>query len=428
MKSLVQSGYKLLFILCFVAASSSQAFPQAVEVEPNDPCAEAQGVGAIDVTGVFSVQGSLDTPPVEPDIDFYRFSATPGAQVVADHEGQDTGAGTLLDPLLGLFDSDCNLLASDDDGGVGLNSRARFDVPQDGVFVLAASSCCDDQFTGDGSESGTYQLTISPPPPAIGSISGRIVDARTGEPLPGNEPPFASAELFLCEGGSCENVSFQSADGEGQFRFERDFNDQPLPVGTYQVIASAEEFEQAETDPVEVGEGDEVDVGAIPLQPTPISLSDIQPCDDLLPQGDTCRYSVRITNNTDARLTGAAWSIVDGSGLPSSLGFTQFEASTRGGSRQAVRERVVLEPLGGATLEFQFEVPSFVIGAEFCPRAFVGVDPSPLVTTVREVFLFCIAGSDTGFEVMSESESQKNFQSLSGKSRSAPERRSVPVR
>jgi hypothetical protein len=88
MKSLVQSGYKLLFILCFVAASSSQAFPQAVEVEPNDPCAEAQGVGAIDVTGVFSVQGSLDTPPVEPDIDFYRFSATPGAQVVADHEGR----------------------------------------------------------------------------------------------------------------------------------------------------------------------------------------------------------------------------------------------------------------------------------------------------------------------------------------------------
>jgi hypothetical protein len=391
-------------------------------VEPNDPCAEAQDLGEIDLTGPFSVEGSLDTPPEEPDVDFFRFSATPGTQLIADHEGV-----TLGDPFLGLFDSGCNLLQLNDDS-VGLNSRLRFEVPPDGVFILAASSCCDSQFTGDGGSSGTYQLTIAPPPPAIGSISGRIVDALTGEPLPGNEPPFAFVELLRCENDTCFVVNSQNVDGEGRFRFEQDFEGQPLPVGTYQVRAFANEFEQAETDPFEVGEGEDVDIGDIPLQPSPISFSDIQPCEDLLPQGDTCRYSVQLNNNTNAPLRGIAWSIVDGFGLGSSLGFTTFEASTRGGSLQAVRERLDLAPFGEATLEFQFDVPPFVIGAEFCTRVFVGVDPNPLVTTVRESFLFCIIGRAAGFEVMSGSESQKMFQSLSGKSQNSPEKRPVPAK
>ena len=428
MKRLAQSITILLAMSFLMIGFSSRASAQAVEEEPNAPCVEAQDLGPIDVTGTFSVQGSLDTPPEEPDVDFFRFSTTPWALLVADHEGQTTGAGTLSDPFLGLFDSDCNLLALNDDA-VGLNSRLNFEVPSDGVFILAASSCCDEQFTGDGGSSGTYQLTIAPAPPPIGAISGRIVDARTGEPLPGNEPPFAFADLLRCEDGDCfDVVSSQSADGEGRFRFERDFNDQPLPVGTYQVTAFANEFEPAQTDLFEVGEGEEFDVGDIPLQPPLFSVSDIRPCDDLLPQGDICRYSFRVTNNTDARLRGAAWSMVDGSGLGSSLTFTQFEASTRSGSRQAVRERVALGPLGEATLEFRFDVPAFVIGATFCTRVLIGVDPSPLVTTVRESFLFCITGGTTGFEVMSASESQKMFESLSGKSRSSPEKRPVSAR
>jgi hypothetical protein len=415
----------LLAISLVMIGFSSQAFAQAVEVEPNDPCVIAQDVGQIDVTAAFSLQGSLDIP----DVDFFRFSATPGAQVTANLEGEATGAGTLPNPLLGLFDTDCNLLTSNHDSGFGLNSRLLFDVPADGVFVLAATEADDFDFTGNGFQSGTYQLTFSPPPPSIGSISGRIVDARTGEPLPGNEPPFALADLFRCEGDDCfEFVNSQSADGEGRFRFERDFEGQPLDVGIYEVRAFAEEYEQAETDPFEVGEGEDVDIGDVPLEPPGITVSDIQPCDDLLPQGDTCRYSFQLNNNTNAPVGGIAWSIVDGSGLGSSLDFTLFEASTRGGSPQAVRARFALESLGEATLEFQFDVPPFVVGAQFCTRVFVGVDPSPLVTTVRERFLFCIFGGSTGFEVMSESESQKVFQSLSGRSRNSPGKRPVPVR
>jgi hypothetical protein len=350
-----------------------------------------------------------------PDVDFFRFSATPGAQLVADHEGQDTGKGTLPDPFLGLFDTDCNLLASDDDSGIGFNSRLHFDVPPEGVFVLAATSFPDSGFTGDGGSSGTYELTIPPPPPSIGSISGRIVDALTGEPLPGNEPPFAFAELFRCDGDDCfEFVNSQNTDDGGRFRFERDFADQPLPVGTYQVRAFANEFEESATAPFDVAEGEDFDVGDIPLAPPPILFSDIQPCEDLLPQGDTCRYSVTVRNNTHARIEGLAWSPVDGFGLGSSLTFTLFEASTAGGSQQAVRARVAVGPSGDQALQFQFGVPPFVVGATFCPRIFLGVNPDPLVITVREAFLFCITGSDTGFEVMSESESQKVSKSLRG--------------
>jgi hypothetical protein len=426
MQRLVRSGFKLLLLLWL--GSASQALAQAVEVEPNDPCAEAQDVGPIDVTGAFSIRGSLDTPPDEPDIDFFRFSTTPGAQLAADHEGQETGAGTLSDPFLGVFDTACNLLGSNDDASGSLNSRFLFEVPPDGVFILAATAFGDDQFTGDGSSSGTYRLAVSQAPPAIGSISGRIVGAPSGEPLPGNEPPFATAELLRCDGDDCfDLVSSLSADAEGRFRFDRDSDGQSLPVGIYQVSAIADEFERAETDPFEVVEGEDVDLGDILLRPPPISFSDIRPCEDLPSQGDICRYSVHVTNNTDAQIRGLAWSIVDGSGLGSSLTVATFEASTRGGSRQVVRERLVLEPMGEATLEFRFDVPRSEIGATFCTRVSVGIDPDPLVTTMREAFLFCITATDTGFEVMSEGGSRKISQALSGRSRSPREKRPAPA-
>ncbi|MGH8603552.1 MAG: hypothetical protein ACREXR_12500, partial [Gammaproteobacteria bacterium] len=104
--------------------------------------------------------------------------------------------------------------------------------------------------------------------------------------------------------------------------------------------------------------------------------------------------------------------------------FTLFEASTERGSRRAVRERVAVEPFEERSLQFRFDVPPFVLGATFCTRVFVGQDPSALVIPVRESGLFCITGGRTGFQVMSESESQKIFRSLSGKSET---QRKVPA-
>jgi hypothetical protein len=117
MQRFAQTGVKVLALLCLAGGFSSQALAQATDTEPNDTCPTAQVIGEIDGTIPFIVSGSLDTPPDEPDVDFYRFEAPPGAQLIADHEGSETGKGTLIDSFLGLFDSDCNLLKSNDDSG-----------------------------------------------------------------------------------------------------------------------------------------------------------------------------------------------------------------------------------------------------------------------------------------------------------------------
>jgi hypothetical protein len=203
----------LLSLLVALAASPRSAFAQGSEVEPNNTCPAAQNFGA--VTLPFTVEGSIEPLP---DVDFFRFTGTPGTGVLVDLEGAATGKGTLPDPFLGLFDSNCNLLVADD------FAQLRFVIPPDGVFILAATSCCDGGFTGDGGSSGSYELTITPLLLA-GSISGRIVDAASGNPLRGDAIPFANVELQRCHNDCVvvEVVNNQATDTQGHFLFLSDF-------------------------------------------------------------------------------------------------------------------------------------------------------------------------------------------------------------
>jgi hypothetical protein len=196
------------------------------------------------------LNGSLDTPPSTSDVDFFQFTATPSTTVQLDLEGLATGKGTLADPLLGVFDTACSFLTSDDSSGTPPNARVQIVVPPSGVFVIAATSCCDFGFSGAGLSGGSYQLTISALQ-AIGSISGRVVDAVSGLPL-----PFASVELHRCLNGDCSGVvGFQSSDEQGHFRFDSAFG-QILTVGTYQLFASAgPTYQPALSEPFEVAEG-----------------------------------------------------------------------------------------------------------------------------------------------------------------------------
>lgn len=137
------------FPLIALALLPNWLLAQGVEVEPNNPCAVAQNFGD---TGLpYDVSGNLDLN----DVDFFRFNAIAGEEVVADLEGSATGQGTLGDPYLGLFDSNCNLLAYNDDSGGTVNSRLVFTVPANGVFVLAATGCCDLNFDGSHGHTGT---------------------------------------------------------------------------------------------------------------------------------------------------------------------------------------------------------------------------------------------------------------------------------
>ncbi len=240
---------------------SSGVSAQITEQEPNNPCPSAQDLGEAMLS--FFINGSLDSTEEVPDVDFYRVTGMPGQLLQIDLQGASAGAGSLGDPYLGFFNSACELLAVDDDGGGQLNSRLFVNVPDDGVYVLGATNCCDGEFNGGGM--GTYTLTVSSPA-IIGSIAGRAVDADTYAPLPGDVPPFAWAELRSCDIYGCYQwVSSQAAGPDGTFLFTTNNQGLPLVAGTYEVSVQAEWYEQALSGPFDVAEDEAFDLGDVPL-------------------------------------------------------------------------------------------------------------------------------------------------------------------
>jgi hypothetical protein len=407
----------VMLILGSVFDHIPMGFAQSLEEEPNHPCPTAQNFGAVALP--FTVDGSLDSTFESLDVDFFKFTGTPGASVMVDLAGAPTGQGTLGDPFLGFFDSACNLIAFNDDYQ-SLNSRLVLTIPADGVFILAATTCCDSGFFGGGV--GTYQMTLTPMV-TIRSISGRVVNAVTGDLLPGDTDPFAFVRLLRCGEFGCFDMNSPPADSEGRFRFVNDFGGQPLDVGTYQVVAFANEYQQGQTDPLVVADGEDRDVGDIPLQPFPVLISEIQPCGDLPPKGGTCSYSVRITNRLGTDFDGAAWSLVDSGGIGSFTDFTKFQTANP--------QQMALRSEASIVVQFAFNVPNTVRdGTYICPQVFVGQDRlHPFFNTVGQRDLFCIfKGFPGGFSAVPETvgDGEKRYAHLSGSlggSRSFPRKR-----
>jgi hypothetical protein len=268
MKRIVGLLRRIIPALLVVAATLTTAAPVSSQVsdsEPNNTCATAQAIGG--VTLPFTLNGRLDTP----DVDFFEFTATPSTTLQVDLEGAGTGVGTLADPLLGVFDTTCLPITTDDNSGIPPDARAQFVVPPDGVFLVAATSCCDYGFGGTGFSSGSYQLSISALQ-AIGSISGRVIDATTGLPIPPGPTPFVSVELRRCLNGDClETVGYTAPDEQGRFRFDPGLFGQILTAGTYQLFVSAgAAYQSAQSAPFDVAEGQNYDAGDIALSPAPI--------------------------------------------------------------------------------------------------------------------------------------------------------------
>src|SRR5215208_1676866 len=98
-----------LLALGLAAVSTPAVLAQVAESEPNDSCAAAQDLTSVTLPAAAS--GSLDTPPADPDIDFFRFTAAPGTWVEVRVDG--AGATPLLDPDIGVFDSSCAFFSGD---------------------------------------------------------------------------------------------------------------------------------------------------------------------------------------------------------------------------------------------------------------------------------------------------------------------------
>jgi hypothetical protein len=382
------------------------AFAQGVEAEPNHPCTSAQDFGSAAIP--FTVNGSLDSTPESPDVDFYRFTAVPGTSLTVTLRGAVSGHGTLVDSYLGFFDSACNLLAANDDYQ-GPESRLVITVPADGTFVLGATAFPDTTFIGGGI--GTYEVGLEPFA-TIRSIGGRLVDAVSKLPIDGSKDPFLSVQLYGCSdtGTDCTNILNSSSTGpDGRFLFATDFSGQPLEVGTYKIEASASEYHPAETEPLLVGAGEAKDIGDLALEPFPVRISEIRPCGALPPEGGTCRYSIRITNRLATDIDGAAWSLVNGDGIGSLTGSTNFQAGSPRG--------LTLAPGTFKIVHFSFNVPSTVAdGANICAQAVVGEDRAhPYFNTVGQKSLFCIQKGFTGnFTVLSGKDAAKVLRKMNG--------------
>ena len=406
---------------------NSPALVQDIESEPNDTCLTAQDFGAITLPFLLNGEllGSEGLDGLESEVDFYRFTSTSDTELVVELKGDTSGSGTLNDPYLGWFDSDCVLQEINDDYN-GLNSRLFLNISANEVFILAASSCCDGEFIGSGGSTGSYELSIDQAPPSIGSISAQAVDAISGAPLSGEEPPYAYFTLATCEDNDCSMVFFgNNADSEGRVTFTSNHNDDPLRVGTYEVVAYAEDYEMASSGPFLVSAGEHFDVGTLLLNPPPISISDIEACGTIPSYGGVCRYSAKVNNNLPERLRGMVWSLVDAYGLGLTQNFTSFEATSRGRTDVvAIRRPFYIRAFDDETAEFRFTVPPSVAdGAVFCTRLFVGLYPNPLLNPVQESFLFCVEKNTDGFELMSKQATRKLDNTAQAKRRNEWEKR-----
>ena len=499
------SGFTNIRGLGFVALLSIvvPACLSAQEFEPNDPCPSAQLESAALLP--LSITGSLDSSESLPDVDFFRFTGSPGEALRVDLEGAGTGAGTLGDPYLGLFDADCVLQMTNDDGGSNLNSQLTLEVPADGEFVLGVTRCCDSEFLGGGEGSyvlsldrfttagsisgsladaethsplpgdappfafaqlyrchgsdcfefmavtqtdsgggfsfaaksdgsplpaGAYQvqayaqgyqpLSTAPfdvaseqhldlgvleldPLPFIGSVSGRLVDALDGSPLPGQAPPFAAAMLARCEEFGCFGVAFVNADEMGRFRFEGPLHQ--ITEGDYIVIGQADGYRPGESARLTVARDEHLDTGDLSLQPIPIRFGEAHTCE--IAEGQTCEYGIDISVRIARQLKVEAWSIVQYFPISAPGATSSFQVGRQGASN-AKPQQLNLKPGENRTLWFQVGIPGHVPESFLvCASVFIGKSPSPQFDLLAEQPLFCAAKQAGALNLLSEKESRQ---------------------
>ncbi len=163
-----------LYISAQAAAGRTGSYSLSmVRAADDDHGATPATAGSLDIGGAQS--GTLE---ITGDADWYAVDLVAGMRYRFFLSGRDGGGGTLSDPLLRLLDADGAALASDDDGGTGLDSLLTITATRTGRFYLSAQGATD-------SETGLYRLSaqrIDPnpvdPPGPTGGIPSDPLYAR----------------------------------------------------------------------------------------------------------------------------------------------------------------------------------------------------------------------------------------------------------
>ena len=120
------------------------------DAAPSDDCShDTTTTCEVEVGG--SATGNIET---QNDRDWFKVELEAGTRYQIDVEGADTDRGTQASPGAGLYDvSGTSLMVSDDDSGVGLNSRVIYTPTAASTYYVQASG-----LSGPGL--GTYTLSV----------------------------------------------------------------------------------------------------------------------------------------------------------------------------------------------------------------------------------------------------------------------------
>jgi hypothetical protein len=366
---------------------------RAQDTEPNDACA-ALAEPVASVAAGTALRGSLAStdPAGFRDVDYLVLSAPPGSALTAVVSSDSRSF-----PRLAVFDEQCRRIADSFISAVGI------DVPASGRIILAVANPDDLALGGTGRDDfGPYTLTFRVQPPFIGSISGRLVDARTGGPLNTSRVSGANVDLALCAPGEgCSSVGFGLLDADGRFEAAyQSVGNLHLPPGTYELTAFADYYGFVTPIPrFDVAEGQRLDLGDVALPTPAISYSELVPCSTVQTQGGRCAYSLRVHNNAAEPLEGLARSVVSD---PRTTSPRAFEVSASRAGAGVRRAPLSVAPGGSELVAFAFDVPAFVPnGTLLCAELFVGTGPAPLIDESLRARLFCMTKGQQGFALAS---------------------------
>jgi hypothetical protein len=120
--------------------------------EPNNSLRKARKVKLPFDT--IDIQRYSEIEPVGGDVDYYRFNANAGQNLIAEVISGN------IDSFIGVFDESGTMIAIDDDGGAGLLSKVFAYLPVTGEYTLAVTTYPDFDFSGDGFYGGRYVLDV----------------------------------------------------------------------------------------------------------------------------------------------------------------------------------------------------------------------------------------------------------------------------
>ncbi|MBI4797382.1 MAG: PPC domain-containing protein [Desulfarculus sp.] len=167
--------------------------------------------------------GGQDTPPVLAvggsqagelaalgEEDRYAVELAPGQTYCFDLKGRSSGQGTLEDPYLSLHDASGALLAWDNGGGQGLDSRLLFTPLAGGTYYLGAAAF-------ENAQAGSYTLDAFAVPgrgmwPRDDPASLSAFGARAGKLETAGQRDWVTLAL---EEASSYLISLEAAPGEG---------------------------------------------------------------------------------------------------------------------------------------------------------------------------------------------------------------------